>query len=125
MTVPDFMIWHCANCGAPADGTKKPCECLTDVGVREGPNGRGEQTFWDDPPDPRDAAIFTLRAAVATARAALEPFAKAAAIIAKHPDDYEFYIVRVGGLEDCCGLSKTHFARALAAIDAAVKGKAV
>ena len=71
------------------------------------------------------ATVSALRSAVATARAALEPFAKAAAIIAKHPDDYEFYIVRVGGLEDCCGLSKTHFARALAAIDAAVKGKAV
>ena len=71
MTVPDFMIWHCANCGAPAEGTKKPCECLTDVGVRQGPNGRGEQTFWDDPPDPRDATIATLTAALEEARGAL------------------------------------------------------
>ena len=71
MTVPDFMIWHCANCGAPAEGTKKPCECLTDVGVRQGPNGRGEQTFWDDPPDPRDATIATLTAALEEARGVL------------------------------------------------------
>ena len=64
MTVPDFMIWHCAGCGAAAEGKMKPCDCPTNVGTREGPNGRGEQTFWDDPPDPRNATIATLTAEI-------------------------------------------------------------
>ena len=86
MTVPDFMIWHCAGCGAAAEGKMKPCDCPTNVGTREGPNGRGEQTFWDDPPDPRNATIATLTAALEEARGALEPFEKAAVIIAKQPE---------------------------------------
>ena len=47
MNVPKFLIWHCAGCGAPAEGRRKPCGCPTNVGTREGPNGRREQTFWD------------------------------------------------------------------------------
>lgn len=46
--VPDFLVWHCANCGAAANATKKPCDCATNVGVRTGPNGKREQTWWDD-----------------------------------------------------------------------------
>lgn len=49
MTVPDFLIWHCAGCGAPADGKKKPCDCATNVGTRTGPNGSHEETWWDRP----------------------------------------------------------------------------
>lgn len=48
MTAPDFMIWHCAGCGAPAEGKKKPCDCATNIGTREGPNGARESTWWDD-----------------------------------------------------------------------------
>jgi hypothetical protein len=62
LSVPDFLVWHCAGCGAPAVGTKKPCDCLTNVGTREGPNGKREQTFWDAPPDPRAATLSTYRA---------------------------------------------------------------
>lgn len=47
MSVPNFLIWHCAGCGAPADGKKKPCDCPTNVGTRSGPNGRRERTWWD------------------------------------------------------------------------------
>ena len=74
LSVPDFLVWHCAGCGAPAVGTKKPCDCLTNVGTREGPNGKREQTFWDAPPDPSDTTISRLRAALAVAEGALEPF---------------------------------------------------
>lgn len=45
--MPDFMIWHCAGCGAPAEGKKKPCGCATNVGTRKGPSGHTEQTWWD------------------------------------------------------------------------------
>lgn len=48
--VPDFMIWHCAGCGAAAVGTTKPCDCPTNVGRRDGPNGKRESTRWDEPP---------------------------------------------------------------------------
>jgi hypothetical protein len=50
MSVPDFLVWHCANCGAPAVGKNKPCDCSTNVGTRAGPKGQREQTWWDDPP---------------------------------------------------------------------------
>ena len=49
MSIPVFMIWHCAGCGAPAEGKKKPCDCATNVGCRSGPNGSNEQTWWDEP----------------------------------------------------------------------------
>ena len=49
MTTPDFLIWRCAGCGAPAEGKKKPCNCVTNVGTRKGPSGTNEQTWWDDP----------------------------------------------------------------------------
>ena len=51
ISTPDFLIWHCAGCGAAAEGKKKPCDCATNVGVRDGPNGSREQTWWDDPPN--------------------------------------------------------------------------
>lgn len=48
--VPEFlMIWRCAGCGAPAEGKQKPCQCATNVGFRQGPNGKIEKTSWDDP----------------------------------------------------------------------------
>ena len=47
LSVPEFMIWHCANCGAAAEGKRKPCDCPTNVGTREGPNGKREQTWWE------------------------------------------------------------------------------
>ena len=72
MAVPDFLIWHCDDCGTPAEGTKKPCGCATNVGTRKGPNGRLESTWWDAPPDPRDATIDAQSAALALAREALE-----------------------------------------------------
>lgn len=71
MNVPDFLVWRCANCGAPADGTKKLCACGTNVGVREGPSGAREQTWFDAEPDPRDATIATLRALLDRAEKAL------------------------------------------------------
>ncbi|MDE2232538.1 MAG: hypothetical protein KGJ90_00200 [Patescibacteria group bacterium] len=49
MSIPDFLIWHCVGCDAPAEGKKKPCDCATNVGARRGPNGKREQTWWDDP----------------------------------------------------------------------------
>lgn len=49
-TVPDFLIWRCAGCGAQAEGKQKPCDCATNVGTRKGPNGTLETTWWDDPP---------------------------------------------------------------------------
>ncbi len=49
-TVPDFMVWRCAGCGATAVGKTKPCECATNVGYRFGPNGKTETTWWDEPP---------------------------------------------------------------------------
>ena len=51
MSAPDFLIWHCAGCGAAAKGKEKPCYCATNVGVRDGPNGSREQTWWDNPPN--------------------------------------------------------------------------
>lgn len=62
---PDFLVWHCAGCGAAARGTKKPCDCATNVGIRKGPNGKTETTWWDDPPDESDAEIAQLRALAA------------------------------------------------------------
>lgn len=47
-TAPDFLIWHCAGCGAAAVGKKKPCDCATNVGCRNGPNGKRESTWWDE-----------------------------------------------------------------------------
>lgn len=61
MSVPDFLLWHCADCGMAADGTKKPCACEVNVAVRKGPNGLTETTMWDNPPDPRDAEIERLK----------------------------------------------------------------
>ena len=49
MAVPDFLIWHCAGCGAAAEGKTKPCNCTTNVGTRKGPNGKREETWWDEP----------------------------------------------------------------------------
>jgi len=72
MNVPDFLIWHCAGCGAAAKGTKKPCGCATNVGTRRGPNGRFESTWWDAPPDPRDGLIAAQSAALALAEGALK-----------------------------------------------------
>ncbi len=46
--IPDFLIWHCAGCGKAAVGKQKPCDCPTNVGTRKGPNGKPEQTWWDD-----------------------------------------------------------------------------
>lgn len=60
MSVPDFLIWHCAGCDLPAVGKKKPCDCATNVGVRQGPNGTREQTWWDDP-ESNDAATERAR----------------------------------------------------------------
>ena len=60
MSVPDFLIWRCANCGAPAEGKKKPCACVTNVGTRAGPSGRLEQTWWDDPSSSLDDAIAAI-----------------------------------------------------------------
>ena len=61
MAVPDFLIWHCAGCGAPAVGKTKPCGCTTNVGVRKGPNGENEQTWWDDPPLKKLAGLSNAR----------------------------------------------------------------
>lgn len=55
MTFPYFLIWRCAGCGAPAEGKKKPCGCATNVGVRKGPKGKTETTWWDDPLTNSDA----------------------------------------------------------------------
>lgn len=49
MRIPDFLIWHCAGCGALAEGRKKPCSCATNVGLRKSPSGATEETWWDDP----------------------------------------------------------------------------
>lgn len=69
--VPDFLVWHCANCGAAANATKKPCDCATNVGVRTGPNGKREQTWWDD--SSSDAPTYDeLSALLAQMAAALE-----------------------------------------------------
>lgn len=65
MSVPDFLIWHCAGCGASAEGKTKPCDCATNVGTRTGPNGKREQTWWEDPPDPAADQITCLRTALA------------------------------------------------------------
>jgi len=62
--VPDFLVWHCAGCGAPAVGKVKPCECATNVGTRGGPHGNREQTWWDDPPDPLLTRITALEEAL-------------------------------------------------------------
>ena len=59
MSIPDFLIWHCAGCGVPAEGKKKPCSCATNVGTREGPNGTREQTWWDDPAPESEAPKWT------------------------------------------------------------------
>lgn len=56
-----MLIWYCANCGAPAQDKKKPCDCATNVGMRDGPNGSREQTWWDDPPDKLDRAMAALK----------------------------------------------------------------
>ena len=57
--IPAFLIWRCAGCGAPAEGKKKPCDCQTNVGTREGPNGRREQTWWAAQPAPTPPASPT------------------------------------------------------------------
>lgn len=49
MAVPDFLVWSCAGCGARAVGLEKPCDCPTNVGTREGPNGKCETTWWAEP----------------------------------------------------------------------------
>lgn len=49
-------------------------------------------------------------------RAALEPFAKVAGIIARRPGDYGNKIVTVGGLADAFALTKTDFQRAADAL---------
>jgi len=49
MITPDFLIWHCAGCGKAAEGKKKPCDCATMVGFRDGPTGKRETTCWDAP----------------------------------------------------------------------------
>jgi hypothetical protein len=64
MSVPDFMIWHCAGCGAPAEGKKKPCNCVTNVGMRDGPRGKREQTWWDDPLPEMPRVLYELVGAV-------------------------------------------------------------
>lgn len=48
-------------------------------------------------------------------QAALEPFIRAAKVIAKRPQDYESRIAMIGGLVDACDLRKQHFANLLAA----------
>lgn len=63
-TAPDFLVWRCGGCGARAVGKIKPCECATDVGVREGPNGHPEQTWWDDPLPEMPRALSELVGAV-------------------------------------------------------------
>lgn len=50
MSIPDFLVWRCAGCGAPAEGNKKPCGCPTNIGIRKGPHGETETTWWDVPP---------------------------------------------------------------------------
>lgn len=61
-------------------------------------------------------------------REALEPFIKAAKVIAARPQDYENRIAMVGGLTDACDLTKDHFAKLLAALTsdsaAGVRGEA-
>jgi hypothetical protein len=64
--LPDFLIWHCAGCGAAADGKKKPCDCATNVGTRQGPNGKTETTWWDTPAPDALAALIELEAALRT-----------------------------------------------------------
>lgn len=79
MSAPDFLIWHCVGCGAAADGKKKPCGCVTNVGSRDGPSGEREQTWWDNPPkgleipkDVLDEVVASLNRAIGIATA-LEP----------------------------------------------------
>jgi hypothetical protein len=70
--VPDFLIWHCAGCGAAAEGKKKPCDCATNVGTRTGPNGKREQTWWDDPSVDERAALLSTVARLTARVAELE-----------------------------------------------------
>ena len=42
------MDWQCANCGKVAEGTTKPCDCITGVGYRKGANGL-EHIVFDSP----------------------------------------------------------------------------
>lgn len=65
----------------------------------------------------RDAQIEKLKLA-------LEPFAKAAEIIAKRPQDYGQRIVAIGGLADARDLTKQDFARALTAYAQHAGGRA-
>lgn len=60
MTVPDFLVWSCAGCGARSIATEKPCDCATNVGYRMGPNGKIEHVCWDALPLPPmlDKAAF-------------------------------------------------------------------
>ena len=46
---------------------------------------------------------------------AIEPFEKAARVIAAHDGNYASRIVMLGGLADSCDLTKTHFSRLLEA----------
>ncbi len=66
-----------------------------------------------DPHGECAAEIKRLAEDNAKLRSALEPFAKAAEIIAERPQDYPDYIVKVGGLSNVWGLHKRDFSRAL------------
>lgn len=71
MSLPDFMTWHCCGCDKPGvsdSGRQKPCDCVTIVAGRDGPNGKREYICWDDPPDPKDNDLTVLRAEIATLR---------------------------------------------------------
>lgn len=66
------VLFQCACCGKEADGTTKPCDCVTDVGYRLTKKGI-EHVVWDQPPaiDWRRAAIG-LQSALVAAEAEIE-----------------------------------------------------
>jgi hypothetical protein len=90
--VPDFLVWKCAGCGASAVGTRKPCACPTNVGVRKGPHGEEEQTWWDAPSETADELLKD--AARYERKGTLSPFEKELATA------LDAAIKRVARLED-------------------------
>ena len=134
MNVPKFLIWHCAGCGAPAEGRRKPCGCPTNVGTREGPNGRCEQTFWDSVLGLSEkfrqeigASSAELSEANFAMNAALQRVSYLRAVVEKAREALEWITNPSTGMSDVIfrQVATLKAERALAAIDAAGKGEAV